>query len=302
MAPSVTEDEDIIIFNDEGDEGLEIVNDKKTSPKKETPKTDTVTETATKDGTMIQFDAEEESNAPSEETPKAVWVKEELLNLQIESEETSETKDEKATWETQDQTETNISLDSISSTSDELKEELIEAQDAGEDTTSFEDMGIDLNKLWDSDGENLENLNLDNENAEISLVDNSLTLTETEADTDDVSNIAIEEDVDLGDSLPEIWELDLWEVEMWDTEESHDGILEAAISKLVLREEGINDAIEKEEKKKSAKKDEIAGLKKQIQSLEAEVKEIDKEIENLNNEKKTINKTKEGLEKMKIAV
>ena len=351
MGASATQDEDIIIFNDESEsEQLEIVNGQ--APKVEKAVSETVetedlisfeiedewtanlpTEEQTTENLLVEETSVEDSliDLVSEETVDDILtetpsIEEQLKSLEIAGEETLteavEEKTEEISLEINEETPVisaadedvkaeeieeisfEIEAEEDTKTSNEdLKAQLIEAQDKA-DGISFEDMGIDLDKLGDSKWENLENIQIEAQaepknslEAETAVFWGvALLWLEDNAKTEEV------EEIDMSNLNDDIWAFGDLSDEMQGVDEgTHDGILESAILKLVNRDKGIDWEIEKEEKAKSEKKDEIAELKKQIKELQWEVSEIENEIKDLETEKATTNKTKEGLEKMKIA-
>ena len=363
MGASVTEDEDIIIFNDESEsDEPEIINSQEeTSPEaSETEwKAEETQIVETED--MISFWVEEET-VTKETTETADWnatepseentieqslsnlvgeeiqeentvtespsIEEQLKDLETVQEDTLEinleewlenTNDESLVLNSsdedthnQDENQEDISLDlnletSEDPSSDDFKNQLIEAQDQ-KDGVSFADMGIDLDKLWDSEWENLEKIEIDADapskntleaQAEVFWGVALLGLQEKEDTEETPDESAQAEMLDLHDDIGAFWDLSdgMEEVD----EGTHDGILEAAILKLVNREKAIDGEIQIEEDQKAEKKQEIAELKKEIKGLQGEVTKIDATIKDLNIEKATTNTTREWLEKMKIA-
>jgi len=334
MGASATQDEDIIIFNDESEfEELEIVNGQE--PKKIAKEEKVVESKAVETDELISFSndeakedkegivAEESSveenliDLVSEETTQeSPSIEEQLKNLEVTNDEIIEEtvvegaekiviKDSNDETTNTDESE-GISLEVEEDTtedpsSDDFKNQLIEAQDKA-DGVSFEDMGIDLSKLWDSEGENLKNIEIETEaTAENSLEAETavfwgvalLWLEGQKNETTEIESNELKNDLwGFGDLTEGLEEID---------EGTHDGILEAAILKLVNRDKAIDEEIAKEEEDKAQKKDAIAELKRQIKALQWAVNAIDSDIKELNVEKATTIKTKEGLEKMKIA-
>ena len=332
MGASATQDDDIIIFNDESEsEQLEIVNDQGSQPteSKEVSETKVI---ETED--LISFATDDEVNSEkenlvedslidlvSEDTVDNILaespsIEEQLKGLEISEEAHIEKVEEKIIEDIQEETIITSTDENLQTENDEIiedisleieshedfKNQLIEAQDQ-KDGVSFEDMGIDLDKLWDSEGENLKNITHEEEvipenslEAETAVFGGIALLwleKEEEEESIEIESNELTNDIsafsDLTDGIQDV------------DEGTHDGILEAAILKLVNRNKAINGEIKKEEEIKSGKKDEISGLKWQIKVLQWEVNNIDSKIKELETEKATTIKTKEGLEKMKIA-
>ena len=183
--------------------------------------------------------------------------------------------------------ELDLSLETAS-TPETTKEELIEIQDT-KDGASFKDMGIDLDKLGDTKGENLESLDLSLEATNDEAVVPAIDL-ETASETSEAEEAKKEK---LDNELESIEDFTAWLPADID-ESTLIWILDATILKLNKREEVATEQIEN-------KRGEVEDIQGEIRERKAEERAWKKEITELEAEKKKIVTTRESIEKMKEA-
>lgn len=332
MTATATQDDDLIIFNDEADDttsqqdGNDWAQDESQAQDVEesliiedaweTSKNETVED-------LISFS--EEETVPSEEKAQiadnTADASEDLISFETTETPTEESKVEdkiempELLIETQEDTNTEATIESNTenpteldqegaqdlslesevapeTNSEDLKKELIDIQDTPEGA-SFEDMGIDLEKLGDKEAENLEwmdlsldtltgdDISLDLENAGAAEIDSKSEEVLEEAAQD------ISEDIDSIEDFTAGLPADIDESTLvW--------ILDATIIKLNKREEVATEQIE-------WIKSEVETVQSEIRELKSEERAKKKEITQLEAEKKKIVTTRESIEKMKEA-
>ena len=270
------------------------------SIKDEAPQADETEETESQESNddIIDFwNSEEADTSTNEETSETEVVEEETnidLNLEEIIESPADTSDEapveeantdqasgddSQAWDNDDtkEVEQNISLEEISTTPDNVKEELIDIQDKQE-TVSFDDVGIDLDKLWDSNAENLEWIDIQVEAPveELAIPEEVVEVPSIEEELGSIEDFAAGfADSDIDESTL-IW------------------ILDATILKLTKREETATEEIKLRKEEETELKWEISDLRKEERAKKAEIKKLEAERQ------KTI-QTRESIEKMKAA-
>lgn len=259
MATTATQDDDLIIFNDEAEDEIQDTSGASGGTQNDDTSTDDSDE-------LITFEAEDK---------KATKGKNETDELIINE-------------------DSSIDLETAA-TPEALKTELIDVQDNPE-LTSFDDMGIDLEKLGDKEGENLKGINTTDDLVEAKKETTIEASKDTDFgfDLDESENKEILDDKKMNDDIGSIEDFASGFADSDIDESTLIWILEATILKVTKREEVIWEQI-------AAKEEEIWEIRGEIEHLKINYRVKEGEIAELNIEREKITKTREGIEKMKEA-